>query len=66
LPYETKEDCHDHESDKNPTACGNEEPNSHDPKDQCSEDTQPADEIKQTEFQPRQRIMAIPDWDLTF
>jgi hypothetical protein len=45
---------------------GNEEPNSHDPENQGSEDTQPSEEIKQRKVQVLQEIVPSRDWELIF
>jgi hypothetical protein len=65
-PHKSKQDCHDQESDEDHAMSGNEGPNSHDPEDQGSEDTQPSEEIKQRKVQVLQEFVLSRDWELIF
>lgn len=65
-PHNSKQDCQDQESDEEPAMSSSEEPNSHDPEDQGSEDTQPSEEIKQRTVHVLQEIVPSCDWELIF
>jgi hypothetical protein len=65
-PHETKEDCHDEESDRKPAVCVHEEPDSQGSEDQSCNDSRPSQEIKQRKVRTRQGIMSSRGWELIF